>query len=55
MNMENVGQRDDPSVDVVTLETPSLSAMLGTNSAAALPRSLFSFMEFNFFLFIFFI
>lgn len=33
MKMESVVEREDPSVDVVTLETPNLSAMLGTNSA----------------------
>ncbi|VDN06824.1 unnamed protein product [Thelazia callipaeda] len=35
--MENVIERDDPSVDVVTLETPNFASMIGTNSTT-LPR-----------------
>lgn len=31
--MESVVEREDPSVDVVTLETPNLNSMLASNSA----------------------
>uniref|UniRef100_A0A1I8EWP4 BZIP domain-containing protein n=1 Tax=Wuchereria bancrofti TaxID=6293 RepID=A0A1I8EWP4_WUCBA len=37
MKMESVVQRDDPSVDVVTLETPNLTSLIGTNSATLPP------------------
>lgn len=37
MKMESMVQREDPSVDVVTLETPNLTSLIGTNSAT-LPR-----------------
>lgn len=43
MKMESVVQREDPSVDVVTLETPNLTSLIGTNSAT-LPRK-FSVFE----------
>ncbi|VDP21766.1 unnamed protein product [Onchocerca flexuosa] len=33
MKMESVVEREDPSVDVVTLETPNLTSLIGTNSA----------------------
>ncbi|VBB32880.1 unnamed protein product [Acanthocheilonema viteae] len=35
--MESVVQREDPSVDVVTLETPNLVSLIGTNSATLPP------------------
>ncbi|VDM48664.1 unnamed protein product [Toxocara canis] len=34
MKMDSVVERDDPSVDVVTLETPNLSSMIASNSAS---------------------
>lgn len=34
MKMDSVVERDDPSVDVVTLETPNLSSMIAANSAS---------------------
>ncbi|VIO92503.1 conserved hypothetical protein [Brugia malayi] len=37
MKMESVVQRDDSSVDVVTLETPNLTSLIGTNSATLPP------------------
>ncbi|EFO21768.2 hypothetical protein LOAG_06720 [Loa loa] len=37
MKMESVVQREDPSVDVVTLETPNLTSLIGTNSATLPP------------------
>ncbi|VDK68627.1 unnamed protein product [Litomosoides sigmodontis] len=35
--MESIVQREDPSVDVVTLETPNLTSLIGTNSATLPP------------------
>lgn len=35
-------ERDDPSVDVVTLETPNLSSMIAANSASLTGSALIS-------------
>ncbi|VDK80160.1 unnamed protein product [Onchocerca ochengi] len=37
MKMESVVEREDPLVDVVTLETPNLTSLIGTNSATFPP------------------
>uniref|UniRef100_A0A915PPE2 BZIP domain-containing protein n=1 Tax=Setaria digitata TaxID=48799 RepID=A0A915PPE2_9BILA len=43
--MESVVEREDPSVDVVTLETPNLTSLVGTNSAT-LPRKFLNIADF---------